>query len=83
MASEARLGLFAGIVVMLIVAVFFGPKSLVGTAAIGGNEPVATGQPPARPPAGTAFPDPGTHSIWQPQPPREVKPISRDPLLWP
>ena len=86
MANDAKLGLFAGIAVMLIVGVFFGPRSAVGPAFINGDTA------PANAPPGTAneapsnkavFPDAGTHSVWQSQPPRDVKPVSRDPLLWP
>lgn len=80
MPFESRLGLFCGLGFFLVIAVFFGPKSSVGPAFINGDSSAPTASPIM---ARNEPPDAGTHSIWQPQSPRETKPVSRDPLLWP
>lgn len=90
MANESKLGILSGVAVVLLVAMFFQTKPSAGTAYIG-NEPTPTPppaarterKPPANPPAGVRVPDSNAHSIWKPSEPREVKPVSRDPLLWP
>jgi hypothetical protein len=91
MANESKLGILSGVAVVMLVAVFFQGKPSAGKVSIG-DESVPAQQaaaradhttPPANPPAGVRVPDSGAHSIWKPAEPREVKPVSRDPLLWP
>jgi hypothetical protein len=87
MPNESKIGMLAGVAVFLVVAVFFQGKPAAGTAFINNEPPPATGSaerpsPPPVPPAGVTVPNAG-HSTWTPTEPREVKPVSRDPLLWP
>jgi hypothetical protein len=82
MPNDAKLGLLAGVAVVLVVAVFFYPKAGAGPAAIPGGPPSASGSsPPGQPPAQMAAPsgDP----IWKFSEPRTQKPVSKDPLTWP
>ena len=93
MTNESKLGIFSGVAVVMLVAVFFQAKPSAGKASIGEEAapipatPVAAKTerqtPPANPPAGVRVPDSGAHTIWKPAEPREMKPVSRDPLLWP
>lgn len=93
MANESKLGIFSGVVVVMLVAMFFQAKPSAGKASIGDEAtpvptaPAATKSErptaPANPPAGVRVPDSVAHTIWKPAEPREVKPVSRDPLLWP
>lgn len=109
MENDSKLGLFAGIIVLLVVAVFFHQKSIVGPAMIGlengngiGNSTQSAALPnlpagaagqnnqsnPAQPNAAsgqTANVAQSNNLLthWQPAPPRENQPVSRDPLLWP
>ena len=93
MANESKLGILSGIAVVLMVAVFSHAKPSAGKASIGEEAapipaaPVAANTerqtPPANPPAGVRVPDSQAHSIWKPTEPREARPVSRDPLLWP
>ena len=88
MANDSKLGMMAGVAVVLLVAVFFHNKPAVGTAYIG-NDAAATAPervhstPPLVPPAGVTVPENASRSIWQATEPREIQPVSRDPLLWP
>lgn len=93
MANESKLGILSGVAVVMLVAMFFQAKPSAGKAYIGNEPSAATASPvaakaepattPVNPPAGVRMPDSGTHTIWQPREPRELKPVSRDPLLWP
>ena len=90
MANESKLGLLSGIAVLMLVAVFFQKTPAVSTAFSPNETPSATAPaasdrstPPPVPPAAVSVPDHGSRSIWQPSEPRETKPVSRDPLLWP
>jgi hypothetical protein len=89
MPNESKIGMLAGIAVFLVVAVFFQGKPAAGTAFINNDPAPTTGAterttPPPVPPAGVSVPDPtNRRSTWSPSEPREVKPVSRDPLLWP
>lgn len=93
MANESKLGILSGVVVVLLVAMFFHAKPSSGKASIGDEAaPIPTAPvaakterqtPPANPPAGVRVPDSQAHTIWKPSEPRELKPVSRDPLLWP
>lgn len=90
MANESKLGILSGVVVVMLVAMFFQAKPSAGKAYIGNEsattQPASKTEPastPANPPAGVRMPDSVAHTIWKPAEPREVKPVSRDPLLWP
>ncbi|MFO0935995.1 MAG: hypothetical protein U0798_05695 [Gemmataceae bacterium] len=99
MANESKLGLLSGIAVVMVVAVFFQSKPAAGTAYIGNDtasaststpNPASTPSSPVSEPSttshvstSTTVMDNGARSIWQPSEPRDVKPVSRDPLLWP
>lgn len=91
MANESKLGILSGVAVVLLIAVFFNGKPAIGTAFIpndtASNTPStterATTSTPSQPPAGVAAPESNHRSVWQASEPREVKPVSRDPLLWP
>lgn len=93
MANESKLGILSGVVVVMLVAMFLQAKPSAGKASIGDEAtpapttPAASKAerptPPANPPAGVRVPDSNVHTIWQSREPREVKPVSRDPLLWP
>ena len=84
---ESKLGMLSGLAVVLLVAVFFQAKPAVGTAYIGNDTPTSAPPdrttPPPMPPARVTVPDQGGKTIWRPTEPREIKPVSRDPLLWP
>jgi len=93
MANDAKLGLLAGVVVVIVVAVFFFPQAGAGPAAIPGATPAAgptaaASSTPAPPPAAKpAAPPPTTpaadNGIWKFSEPRTQKPVSKDPLMWP
>jgi hypothetical protein len=97
MANDSKLGLLTGVVVVLVVAVFFFPKAGVGPAAIPGPSTAGTSvapattstTPPTPPPAGPALapaaPPAATDDkgIWKFSEPRAQKPVSKDPLMWP
>lgn len=90
MANESKLGILSGVVVVMLAAMFFQAKPSAGKASIGDETapapPAVKAErttPPEHPPAGVRMPDSTAHTIWQPREPREVKPVSRDPLLWP
>jgi hypothetical protein len=89
MPNESKIGMLAGIAVFLVVAVFFQGTPSAGTAFINNDAaPVASGTPerstPPVPPAGFSAPTTAAgHATWTPSEPREIKPVSRDPLLWP
>jgi hypothetical protein len=87
MANDAKLGLLAGVAVVLMVAVFFYPKSGQGLAAIPGAPAASNGNsPPGQPPAQMAAPagtGPQANGIWKFSEPRTQKPVSKDPLTWP
>jgi hypothetical protein len=87
MTNDAKLGLLAGVAVVLVVAVFFYPKAGAGPASIGGPAAAAKGNaPPTQPPAQVAVP-PGTvppsTETWKFSEPRKQPPVSKDPLMWP
>ena len=91
MANDAKLGLLAGVMVVVVVAVFFFPQAGAGPAAIPGGatanataSPAATPAPPAPAPT-VAGPTtaPTSDGIWKFSEPRTQKPVSRDPLMWP
>jgi hypothetical protein len=93
MADESKLGILSGVAVVMLVAVFLQAKPSAGKASIGDEAtPVPTAPAasnserpttPANPPAGVRVPETHAHTIWKSSEPREVKPVSRDPLLWP
>ncbi|HEY2785322.1 MAG TPA: hypothetical protein VGJ05_10130 [Fimbriiglobus sp.] len=88
MSNDSKLGLLAGVAVVLVVAVFFYPKSGLGPATIPGSRPVAGSSdgPPGQPPAQTAAPSgtvPTAEGIWKFSAPRTKTPVSKDPLTWP
>ena len=93
MANESKLGILSGIAVLMLVAVFSQAKPSAGKVSIGEEAapiptaPVAANPerqlPPENPPVGVSVPDSVAYSIWKSAKPREVKPVSRDPLLWP
>jgi hypothetical protein len=89
MANDAKLGLLAGVMVVVVVAVFFFPQAGAGPAAIPaasakGEAAVAT--PPTPATTATVAPPstpPTADGIWKFSEPRTQKPVSRDPLMWP
>ena len=91
MANESKLGILSGVVVVMLVAMFLQAKPSAGKAYIGAEPSAAPvpetkverTTPPENPPAGVRVPETHAHTIWKPSEPRELKPISRDPLLWP
>jgi hypothetical protein len=80
MPNDAKLGLMAGVMVVVIVAVFFYPRAGLGPAAIPGAGQAPSGQPAAQTPAPPA---PAGDGLWKFSEPRQQKPVSKDPLMWP
>jgi hypothetical protein len=89
MANDAKLGLLAGVMVVVVVAVFFFPQAGAGPAAIPGTSAkgeAAVATPPTPPTTATVAPPstpPTADGIWKFSEPRTQKPVSRDPLMWP
>lgn len=76
MSNDSKLGLIAGVAVVLVVAVFFTQKPGIAPASIAAPALTDQTRPPVKPPAAVPVPDPAPVT-------RTQAPLSRDPLLWP